>query len=88
MHHSNKRTLLFFIIGLASSIAVIGCSSKPTQDELTQLDNVRSEIKSLEQRKSSLQQEQTTLQQSVAEKEVQLRTCQNDQTAVKAKLHE
>jgi septal ring factor EnvC (AmiA/AmiB activator) len=88
MKHSTKRITKVLAIGFISTIGFIGCSSKPTQDELSQLANVRSEITSLEQRKSSLEQERATLTQSIAAKESQLKTCQNDKAAVKEKLHE
>lgn len=88
MKHSKKRITLILAVGLMSTVGFIGCSSKPTQDELSQLNNVRSEISSLEQRKSSLEQERATLTQSIAAKESQLKTCQNDKAAVKEKLHE
>jgi hypothetical protein len=88
MKHSKKKITIILALGLLSAVGMIGCSTKPTQDELTQLDNVRFEISSLKQRKSALEQEQTTLTQSIAIKEEQLKTCQNDKTAVKEKLHE
>jgi hypothetical protein len=88
MKHSKKRITLILAIGFISTFGLIGCSSKPTQDELSQLDNVRSEISSLQQRKSIFEQERATFSQSIAVKEAQLTQCQNDKTAVKEKLHQ
>ena len=88
MQHLIKRISMILAVGIITTFGFLGCSSKPTQDELSQLDNVRSEISSLEQRKSSLEQERATLTQSIAAKEAQLKTCQNDKAAVKEKLHE
>jgi hypothetical protein len=88
MKHSRKRITLILAVGLISTFGIIGCSSKPSQDELSQLDNVRSEISSLQHRKNILEQERATFTQSIAVKEVQLTQCQNDKTAVKEKLHQ
>ena len=88
MKHSKERIIMILAFGLVSSIGIIGCSSKPTQDELTQLDNVKAEINSLEQRKSSLEKDQAMLTQSIADKQAQLKTCQSGINAVKEKLHE
>ena len=84
MKHAKKRIIMILAFGLVSSIGIIGCSSKPTQDELTQLDNVKAEINS----KSSLEKDQAMLTQSIADKQAQLKTCQSGINAVKEKLHE
>ena len=83
-----KRYLSAFFIPLvfAGVLALTGCSSKPTQEDMTQLESVRSEIRSLEQKKSSLEQEKAALAQSVSMREAQLNRCAADQTAVKEKL--
>jgi hypothetical protein len=88
MTHLTKRITMILAIGLLSTVGFIGCSSKPTQEELSQLDNVRSEISSLQHRKSILEQEKATFTQSNSVKEAQLTQCQNDKTAVKEKLHQ
>lgn len=88
MQQSIKRISMILSVGIITTFGFLGCSSKPTQEELSQLDNVRTEISSLEQRKSSLEHERATLAQSIAVKESQLKTCQNDKAAVKEKLHE
>lgn len=88
MKHSKGGIVMILAVGIISTFGMIGCSSKPTQDELSQLDNVRSEISSLQHRKSILEQEKATFTQSIAAKEAQLTQCQNDKTAVKEKLHE
>ena len=88
MQHVIKRITLILAVGIITTFGFFGCSSKPTQEELSQLDNVRSEISSLEKRKSSLEQDRASITQSIAVKESQLTTCQNDKAAVKVKPHE
>jgi hypothetical protein len=88
MKPQKKGIIMVLAIGFISTFGIIGCSSKPTQEELAQLDNVRNEISSLQQRKSVLESEKATLSQSIAVKEAQLNECQTDKTAVKEKLHE
>jgi hypothetical protein len=88
MQHSIKRITMILAVGIITTFGFLGCSSKPTQEELSQLDNVRSEISSLQQRKSILEQQRATFTQSIAAKEAQLTQCQNDKAAVKEKLHQ
>lgn len=69
-----KLMLLGFVI---CSAVYVGCSSAPTREELTSLDELRAEIRSLEQRQTDLQQRKTMLAEAIAAKEQQLRDIEN-----------
>ena len=86
MKHIIPYPIIVAVIAGGAAFAVSGCSSKPTQDELSQLENVRAETTSLEHRKAALEQEKSALNQSIAQKEAQLSQCEADKTAVKARL--
>jgi septal ring factor EnvC (AmiA/AmiB activator) len=88
MNHHKRLSIIPLACLFVGAMALYGCSSKPSHEEMTQLEMVQSEIKSLEQQKSGLEQEKTKLSQSIAAKESQVRTCEANKSAVKNKLHQ
>ena len=63
-----------------------GCSSTPSDEELRQLDALKSEVSSLEKQVGDRQREKADLERQIAEKNGKLQQCQADQDAVKKAL--
>ena len=80
------------VVGLAiallfSSLVLWGCSSSPSKDELKQLETTQAEITALAHKEDALKSEKSSLEQAIKEKQAKLKTCQDDQAAVSAKLN-
>lgn len=82
----NKRIWAVSAGLVLSSIVLWGCSSAPSKDELRQLETTRAEIASLTQRASALRTEAASLRDAIKDQRAKLKACQDDQTAVEAKL--
>ena len=82
------RRTVFVLAGtlLFSSLMLWGCSSSPTKDELKQLETTQAEITSLAQKANTLKQQKAALQLAMSEKQAKLSTCQDDKSAVAARL--
>jgi len=78
-----KKPIAVTLVGCAlMGIVLIGCSSKPSDQELKQLDDLKAEVSSLEQQISAAQSEKAALQKSIADKDAQLAQCNKDKSAV------
>ncbi|MGB2868453.1 MAG: hypothetical protein WBD36_08390 [Bacteroidota bacterium] len=77
-----------FILGCALMIAGVmaGCSSKPSEDELKQLNDLKAEVSSLEKEISARESEKAALTKAIAEKDAQLAQCAKDKEAVQQRL--
>jgi outer membrane murein-binding lipoprotein Lpp len=77
------RTLVFAaLIGIGAVIAG-GCSNSPSDEEMKQLNDLKSQVSSLEKQVSDKQQSKASLEKQLAEKNGKLKQCQDDQEAVK-----
>ncbi len=59
-----------------------GCSSSPSQDQLSQLDQLQKENSSLEAKVTSLQKEKESLQASIAASDSRLTKCRADRASI------
>lgn len=83
MNKLMRRVNLFLILtALSFSIALVGCSSSPTEDEMRQLNDLKAEVTSLEQQISAKEKEKADLEKQVAEKNGRLQQCKTDKDAV------
>lgn len=83
-----KKTLAISLIGsLMMAIAITGCSSKPSADELKQLDDLKAEVASLEKEIASKESEKAGLQKAMADKDAQLAQCAKDREALQQRLN-
>lgn len=73
----------FIIFGL---LVIGGCASKPSEEELRQLENLKAEVASLEKQIQTKQSEKASLEKKVAEQNGKLKQCQDDQDAVRKAL--
>ena len=83
-----SRIVLIFSVAFIVTGGVIfsGCSSSPSDEELRQLDALKSEVTSLEKQVGDKQREQADLEKQIAGKNGKLQQCQADQDAVKKAL--
>lgn len=73
MKSRELRKIFSVVVCMMCTSLYYGCSSSPTREEMTSLEEIRVEIKSMELHKSMLQQKQTALNTSIAAKEAQLK---------------
>ena len=77
---------LLVALFLAGGLMLSSCSSSPSDEEMKQLNDLKSEVTSLEKQVAEKQREKAMLEKQVAEKNGKLQQCQSDQEAVKKGL--
>ncbi len=78
-----KKPIAVTLVGCAFlGMVMMGCSSKPSDQELKQLDDLKAEVSSLEKQISAAQSEKAALQKSIADKDAQLAQCNKDKSAL------
>jgi uncharacterized protein (DUF3084 family) len=77
--------LSLFVV-TAASMAMVGCSSKITQEQLTELQNLRQQEATLRQQVSAKEQEKSRLQSEVNARRGDLDKCNTDRQFVEGKL--
>jgi len=82
-----KKPFALIIVGCAMvASSFVGCSSKPSFDELQQLDDLKAKVASLENEIAARQSEKANLIQSIADKDAQLVQCAKDKEALQQRL--
>jgi outer membrane murein-binding lipoprotein Lpp len=81
----NLRSLLL-VAGIVASLVYGGCASKPSAEELKQLDDLKAEVSSLEREISSKESEKATLTKAIADKDAQLKQCMQDKEVTQQRL--
>ncbi len=71
---------------VSSSLVLLGCSSKPDEEQMKQLNDLKEEVASLQRDVSSKDQQRASLEREVAEKNAKLKKCNDDQQVVKQRL--
>jgi outer membrane murein-binding lipoprotein Lpp len=71
---------------VVSGMMFAGCGSKPTEEELKQLESLKAEVTSLEKQIASLESEKAALTKAIAEKDAQLKKCMEDKETVQKRL--
>ena len=74
------------IAGCFLAAVLAGCSSKPSAEELQQLEALKAEVASLENRLSTLESEKASLTRAIAEKDAKLDQCAKDKALVEQRL--
>ena len=83
----NKLVKLFIIaLFLTGGVLFSGCSSSPSEEELKQLNDLKSDVSSLDKQVNDKKREKANLEKQIAEKNGKLQQCQSDQEAVKKGL--
>jgi septal ring factor EnvC (AmiA/AmiB activator) len=82
-----KKPFAFIIIGCVMIIgSFVGCSSKPSDEEMQRLNDLKSEVTSLEKGIAARETEKVDLLKSIAEKDAQLAQCAKDKEALQQRL--
>ncbi len=82
-----KKPIAVTLVGCAMmGILLTGCSSKPSDQELKQLDDLKAEVSSLEKQISAAQSEKAALEKAIADKDAQLAQCIKDKAAVQQRM--
>lgn len=76
-------TSLIAVLAVVASLFLTGCTSKPTDEELRQLNDLKAEVSSLEKQITDKEKEKAGLEKEIAEKNGKLQQCQADKEAVK-----
>jgi uncharacterized protein YcfL len=83
---SRKLTSIGVTLLFVSSLILVGCSSKPSEAELKQLQDLKDEVTRLEKDLKTQEQQAATLEQEVAAKNSMMKKCNDDQQIVKQRL--
>ncbi len=82
-----KKTMMGFVgAGAIMMLVASGCSSKPSAEELQQLESLKAEVSSLQREVSSLESEKAALNRALAGKNAQLNQCEQDTKVVQERL--
>lgn len=68
------------------SLAMVGCSSSPDAEQLKQLNDLKEEYASLQREVAAKEQAKAKAEREIAEKNAQLKKCNDDQQIVKQRL--
>ncbi len=74
-------TLLF-----AGSLVLFGCSSKPDEEQMKALSDLKAEVASLQKDVAAKDQQKAALGSTIADKNAKLKKCADDQQVVKQRL--
>jgi septal ring factor EnvC (AmiA/AmiB activator) len=85
-----RRVRILFVLATAVTLAVTlnlaGCTKKPSQDELSKLEQARSAAESAEKKLSELRTERQQLEQQLEAKKGDLKGAETERNQVKAKM--
>jgi septal ring factor EnvC (AmiA/AmiB activator) len=82
-----KKPFALIIIGCVMVIgSFVGCSSKPSDEEMQKLNDLRAAVTSLEKGIAARESEKAALLKSIAEKDAQLAQCAKDKEAFQQRL--
>ncbi|MGB9773081.1 MAG: hypothetical protein ACP5JH_03455 [Bacteroidota bacterium] len=86
-----QKTPRFSLVGAAllifmSFVVLPGCTRHPSEEEMAQLNALKSEVTSLQNEISSKQQEKAALQREIAVKDGKLQQCAKDKEIVQQRL--
>ncbi len=77
-----KNIGIVAISALLVAISFVGCSNKPSEEEMQQLNNLRAEVNALEKEISAREAEKAALLRSISEKQQKLAECNEDTKAL------
>ncbi len=82
-----KKSIAGLVVaGAMVAVLASGCSSKPSAEELKQLDDLKAEVSSLEREISAKESEKAALMKAIADKNAQLSQCEKDKALVQERL--
>ena len=81
-----RTTGLGVILAVSGLVVLAGCSSSPDEEQLKQLDDLKSQVASLQRDISTKEQQRGTLDREVADKNARIQKCNDDQQTVRQRL--
>jgi hypothetical protein len=82
-----RKPIALVLVGCAIVAgSFVGCSSKPSAEEMKQLNDLKAEVTSLEKGIAARESEKAALLRSIAEKDAQLALCAKDKEALQQRL--
>jgi septal ring factor EnvC (AmiA/AmiB activator) len=82
-----KKPFALIVVGCAMVAgSFVGCSSKPSEEEMKQLNDLKAEVTSLEKGIAAQQSEKDALLKSIADKDAQLTQCAKDKETLQQRL--
>jgi len=77
---------LLFALCITVGLALSGCSSSPSDEEIRQLNDLKSQASQLQGKLTQMQRDKANMEKLIAEKNGKLQQCQSDQEVVKKAL--
>ncbi len=81
-----KTWFPILVIALFLAMTVPGCASKPSDEEMKQLESLKAEVASLEKETAAREAEKAALQKAIADKDAQLAQCVKDKEQAQQRL--
>ena len=79
-------TFLAMTILVSATLVLSGCSSSPDEAEMKQLNDLKEEYAALQKESSTMEQEKSALEKEIADKNLKLKKCNQDQQTVRQRL--
>jgi hypothetical protein len=86
MSRLNKTARLSLICAVALFGGIGGCTKKPSQEELTKLEEAKAAAESAERKLAELRQERMRLEQDLQNKQGDLQNQENERSSMKEKV--
>ena len=87
MHKITRKVTVFSVALLfLGTLTLVGCSSKPDDKQMKQLNDLKAEVASLQKDIAAKEQEKAGLEKEVAAKNAKMTKIQQDQQIVKQRL--
>jgi septal ring factor EnvC (AmiA/AmiB activator) len=83
---TRKVTIVAVALLFLGSMALVGCSSKPDDAQMKQLNDLKDEVAALQKEVAAKEQEKAALQKELAEKNAKVAKVKQDQQIVKQRL--
>ncbi len=77
---------MMLVAGSLMAALLVGCSNKPSVEEMQQLEALKAEVASLEKQVAALESGRATLVKAVAEKDAKINQCVQDKAVVEQRL--
>ena len=71
---------------IALTVMPAGCTKKPSQDELTRLEEAKAAAESAEKKLSDLRRERQQLEQTLSQKQGDLKSQETERDSIKTKM--
>lgn len=81
-----KKPFAVVLIACAMMAFAAGCSNKPSDQEMKQLEDLKAEVSSLEKQIAASESQKAALQKAITDKDAQLTQCAKDKEALQQRM--